>query len=141
MSSEAERLEEIRGRCEAATPAPWSCWNGYEVARSNGVMAMTHIGPARPDAGGLMGDWKKMGSADLYASREDAEFVAHAREDIPFLLNLVGAFSHEMVKAVRVAVMLERKHAEEYGRSDARARILENVAVQIERLLPGDTRA
>jgi hypothetical protein len=67
-------LDEIRGRLEAATPGPWWTPN--------------HIHPAEVFSGTGLGD-------DVCVAEEmtkrDAEFIAHAREDVPKLLDALAA--------------------------------------------------
>lgn len=57
------RIEEIKARCEAATKGPWIKINDQ---LRHGVTA------------GLIGV--------IHVYDEDADFIAHSREDIPFLL-------------------------------------------------------
>jgi len=63
----AARLEEIRKRCEDATPGPWKpTKSGYSV-----FCRIPYFSDLRIATG---------------FERGDAEFMAHAREDIPWLL-------------------------------------------------------
>ena len=69
-----KRLEAIRRRCRAATPAPWVAapvggW--YAVSGTDGIAADL----AEPDRA------------------EDAAFIAEARSDVPWLLDLVEALT------------------------------------------------
>jgi hypothetical protein len=69
----AERLAEIRARESKATKGPWrACaWDPMERPHVHkDAPSDTHCGPR----------------GDLPLTGEDAEFIAHAREDIPFLL-------------------------------------------------------
>jgi len=59
------RLDEIEGRCEAATPGPWDEVNMFKILR---------FGPDR---------W-----ADHSKDQLNARFIAYARDDIPELLAL-----------------------------------------------------
>jgi hypothetical protein len=69
VSEDSERLEEIRAREEKATPGPWDSWRiDPSNAWSKWSFGNTQVNPD-----------------DLY--KPDAEFIAHAREDIPFLLD------------------------------------------------------
>ena len=67
------RLKEIRAREQAATPGEWvhpDAWDGTssrEVWTRGGVQVAARLSPA------------------------DAEFIAHAREDLPFLLAQIEA--------------------------------------------------
>lgn len=73
MSADAKRLAEIKARCEAATPGPWVMRRPHDEDEDH-----EHIdGPdGSPIAMGHVGE-------DIGA---DAEFIANAREDVPFLL-------------------------------------------------------
>lgn len=71
---DAERLAEIRARCEAATAGPW--WHDWNMGGS-------------PNEVWVSGDsWGLICTTDGGVGDEDkdAEFIAHAREDIPALL-------------------------------------------------------
>ena len=93
-----DRLDEIRSRAEAATPGPWTIepldrkYYGTEILDGNAELLFTiwrenESGPSvrEIERSGLDGDfdWSHMELADDYA---DATFIAHAREDIPYLL-------------------------------------------------------
>lgn len=78
VAIDAPRLDEIRRRTNAATPGPW------------------RVEPdARPDIhtvstkGGYMNGGHLATMAKYDRSQDDAAFVAHAREDIMFLLDMV----------------------------------------------------
>lgn len=79
-------LEAISARAEAATPGPWETLDNITTAVWSGgnPIALT------------------------YQSMPDADFIAHAREDIPALL--------AEVKRLNIVLQDERKeHAEEYA--------------------------
>ena len=63
----SNRIEEIKARAEAATPGPW----------------LVH--PHESAEGQLVVDEHYDNVAECYVP-EDATFIAHAREDIPYLL-------------------------------------------------------
>src|ERR671915_524031 len=82
-------LDAIWARAEDATPGPWKCWNGWGpvIGSAPPLMAMRCIGPDAYEPGGVMASNNvHPEDRDLYATRADAEFIAHAREDIPLLL-------------------------------------------------------
>ena len=64
-----ERIAEIKARCEAATPGAWSNFDGWLIHTqpdiSKGVPHEKAIGTVR---------------------KINADFIAHSREDIPFLI-------------------------------------------------------
>ena len=65
------RLEEIESRAAKATPGPWE-WMPYNTAlRAGGAMVL---------AGGRDG---------IEVNNKNAEFIAHARTDIPWLCRTV----------------------------------------------------
>ena len=70
-----EYLNEIRRRCEANTKGPWiSFVEGRDHSSGDSVIVR-----------GVNG-----AESDLYltgATKEDQDFIAHARQDIPLLLN------------------------------------------------------
>ena len=84
-------LQEIRDRAEAATPGPWRVVVHGEqdcLARRE-ITAGKHIMIARVDCvPGVAADFDR-----------DYAFIAHARTDVPRLLELVG----EMGEALRLA--------------------------------------
>ena len=76
------RLDEIRARCDAATDGPWK-WGGPAHGNDGNL-------PHLRDLHG--NDLCDFGSAGAYIdygtppSAEDAAFIAHSREDVPWLL-------------------------------------------------------
>lgn len=73
-TDDARRLAEIRARADAASPGPWQI-EGVRVTATRASGTMT---------------------ADLVAS--NAAFVAFARDDIPYLLDLVAARDKELAE-------------------------------------------
>jgi hypothetical protein len=66
------RIEEIKSRLEKATPGPW-VGDEFEMTA--------------PKAPTLMaGSIKLVWAEDFHMSEEDADFVKHARDDVPYLL-------------------------------------------------------
>ena len=72
--NDTRRLAEIRARVDAASPGPWQI-EGVRVTATRASGTMT---------------------ADLVAS--NAAFVAFARDDIPYLLDLVAARDKELAE-------------------------------------------
>lgn len=71
-----ERLREIEQRCEKATPG---CW----LAIPDNTYVGVHVG-IRHESTGLVSPIPRKDNA--YA---DADFIANAREDIPYLLGVI----------------------------------------------------
>jgi hypothetical protein len=85
-----QQLEAIRARCEAATPGPWStrqAENEHVVAVDAVVNGDSRIGctTARYEFISCHGSEEMPEEGRIVASF-NAEFVAHAREDVPALL-------------------------------------------------------
>lgn len=87
-------LAAIRARAEAATEGPWYWRNTMDVlllgARSKLVMGFRRFGMngAQPEFRNSDNLMEPAGKANIY-DYPDAEFIAHAREDVPALLALV----------------------------------------------------
>ncbi len=75
MTISDEELEEIRLRCEAATPGPWTSYIEGRDHSSGSSFIMTGSGRDRGN------DIELTGSTDA-----DQDFIAHARQDISILL-------------------------------------------------------
>ncbi len=83
-----DRLKEIRERAEKATKGPWRC--DVDIFNDDGeVEASVHdeeISMLFTEGTGVMGGedcWTKARESQAF---RNAEFIAHAREDVPFLL-------------------------------------------------------
>ena len=75
-----KRIDEIRERCNKATYAQWK---RHEVADYSEIHSeVLHFDGSTPIA--------------LVKNVEDAEFIAHSRTDIPFLLNLLEEKEKEL---------------------------------------------
>ena len=100
------RLDEIRGRLAKATPGPWRWqWSGYEVAdgitdkpvefdnlsfgEARGAILWGPAGshPLEPRLGALIVEAEDL---ETEGRAENADFIAHAPEDIAYLLSLLG---------------------------------------------------
>lgn len=88
MTDTSARVVEIRERCERTTPRPWLLkgeHNWWWVTHPNGDWSMWKSGGYRI-AQSHDGNPK---------ATEDFAFIAHAREDIPFLLSEVKRLEAE----------------------------------------------
>lgn len=91
MSDQA-RLDEIRTRAQAATPEPWG-WLAYEPST---LVSYDYLGDPVAEKYGLRPRVLATGEYNRKTpSRHDADFIAHARQDIPDLLAEVGRLSAE----------------------------------------------
>jgi len=75
-----QKLDEIRARCEAATPGPWHYVSQHKEI--NEKLMDTD------ENGAVVGELPN-GIAEIYPinRQSNAEFIAHARQDIPDLLS------------------------------------------------------
>jgi hypothetical protein len=88
-------VDEIQARVEAATSGPWyQGQNSRTYETSKEVWTRTH-----------MDDPVSVDVFPVATRAEDAEFVAHAREDVPALL---AALAAERERADQAEVALER---------------------------------
>lgn len=71
-----DRLDEIRERCEAATPGPWFSHESHNW----------HKDPPKEYFIITRGMREVVAS---WVETSDAQFIAHAREDIPWLLAML----------------------------------------------------
>lgn len=95
------REDDIRARCEKATPGPWVAkrTTDREEVRCDGIAPACHN-----HEGDNCYDYDRPGFTACPATNEivttdsgyygpsmdDAEFIAHAREDIPYLLQRIA---------------------------------------------------
>lgn len=90
------RIDAIKARCEAATPGPWQDCRDYaamvlsedEQQRICDIRGWGHLTAVL----GLSED------AAYERQLADAEFIAHTREDIPYLLGLVDSRAAEIAE-------------------------------------------
>lgn len=82
-----DRDNEIRQRCEAATPGPWKL-----LVRGNTVKSFA--------IEGVCGGMK-------YVDRSDAAFIAASRTDIPYLLDRIAELRVEIERKDQVLAVME----------------------------------
>lgn len=107
----ADRLQEIRDRAASASPGPWVLTDGWGPA-DDGRMRFLRIATAdltRTVVGTEPG-------ADIHAGREDAEFIAHARADVDWLLGECDA--KEFLKACAEAALQRAEAALQKARAE-----------------------
>lgn len=83
-----KRIEEIAARCAAARPGPWRAFiEGRDFWGGSSVIAIGDGESPQEDLY-LTGD-------DRPVPESDFDFIAHAREDIPFLLEEIARLTRE----------------------------------------------
>ena len=92
----SDRLNEIRARAEAATPGPWVAYGNTVEQEKTGWHTVV---------GTEMTGQAYMAYERLTTKNEDAIFIAHAREDIPYLLAEV-----ERLRAASLRTQEDRSH-------------------------------
>lgn len=80
MSMTIQELREIRSRCESATPAPWSLVEKGNTVRSWAIDGVAH---------------------GMKHNKADAEFVSHARTDIPRLIDEIKRLNTKLKRLER----------------------------------------
>ena len=90
---EKQQLDEIRSRCDAATPGPWVI-NAHMagVGTGSGICICSNI------------------------DKQNAKFIANARQDIPALLDEVERLTAERNSAIKRAEALERALRDSRGK-------------------------
>ena len=79
-------LDAIEARLEAATPGPWTAQNLEADHGHQGIFWVSNLSEGSKTIAEV--DANDDG-VEVVWSFKDAEFIAHARTDIPFLLDLV----------------------------------------------------
>lgn len=121
----SERLEEIRKRVEAATKGPWQCDEvpGYKIYDQSGHI-VHNTGPHHDLSHGM-----------TFCCR-NASFIAHAREDVPFLLAEIEKRDEVLKEAVSALKGLLRNagcdwYVKQFRRSELPSGINTGVAAAI----------
>lgn len=84
-----QRLEEIEARAEKATPGRWKWSSGFLIALREGCNELV-----------LLTDWDRQ----IHGRKEEDEgFIAHAREDVPWLCQIVRQLVGRLNKLEAVA--------------------------------------
>ena len=100
----SDRIEEIKARCEVATPGPWVI-----VVLGNTVKSLQVISH---------GVCAKICSG-MSPKKRDAHFIANAREDIPFLLGEIDNLKMMLDAAVAGQEVLQKQWAADVAERDA----------------------
>ena len=107
MSAETQgaetRIAEIRERVEAATPGAWR-WSVPDSEVTSFSVGRIIWGACDEDGEGSIGQW----IADVSdADTQNAAFIAHAREDVPWLLDRLDEARRERDEARRALEVAE----------------------------------
>jgi hypothetical protein len=81
-----KRLREIKDRCSAARPGPWKAMIEDRDHMSGSTFIKIGTGSDRQEDLHLVGEDKVVSDADY-------DFIAEARQDIPYLLNVIEQLS------------------------------------------------
>ena len=84
--SATDRLNEIEARANAATEGPWTP-DEYTEVDPDGFYELSRVIAPDPDGD----DWCAIGVVHTGILRPDAEFIAHARADVPALVAALRA--------------------------------------------------
>lgn len=89
-------LAAIRQREQAATKGPWTVEHDSDCAEYGPIVEFPHsiVGPRNIGSGGKRYEFRVSEISEL--SEEDAQFLAHARSDVPYLLDLVEGLRGEI---------------------------------------------
>jgi len=89
-----DRIKEVRERANKATPGPW---HTDSVGSESIFGQWVFVGPSEYEDD--ISSYKSPGvyiyAPDDAPSEEDAEFIAHARDDMPFLLERIDELERE----------------------------------------------
>jgi hypothetical protein len=81
-----QRYEEIRARCNAARPGPWTAFvEGRDFDSGSSIIRIGEGTTSSEDLY-LTGDSQAVPAADF-------DFIAHVRQDVPFLLDEIERLS------------------------------------------------
>lgn len=109
-----DRLEEIKARCGAATPGPWARY--IEVGEKTiSIYQKKRLDTALSYAGAIPEGWSgnldkldftvkssPVNSDNWHQAKFDAHFIAHARQDIPWLIEEVERLRAEATGQVEI---------------------------------------
>jgi hypothetical protein len=82
----SDRIEEIKERVDKATPGPWVFWSniGVQCTEYDGRTSGKTLGPSNQGV--------KIGLLNQTLTKEDDSiFIAHSRDDIPYLLTRLAS--------------------------------------------------
>ena len=102
--NEEERIKEIKARCEATTEGPWET-DEYASGVNTKAFKYTDKRTWGYGCGGDficdLNDREYHEYGDLVEQTANAAFIAHSREDIPFLLDLIEYLRAQLSESQR----------------------------------------
>lgn len=113
-----DRLEEIKQRLENATPGPWIAQNGGEGDDTSIWFVSTK--DSQPKT------WQAVAECGFSLPFSNADFIAHAREDIPFLL--------AEIERLKTDLNYQRQYADEKWQNHQMTTAVEAFKAEVERL-------
>jgi len=98
-----ERIKEILARCEAATPGPWEVEKYYytEPGYEEDIRFAAVVHKARGANGTVVrSHWSNPAERDI-------EFIAHARKDIPDLLDYIAELEKKQIPRLPEGILID----------------------------------
>ena len=142
-----QQLADIQARADAATKGPWGYYDGDNYAALAADYQQTGRGSysCRQGIARLEEDdfWDDQANeardeGDAYEQMiANAEFITHAREDVPALLAELGRVRAELAGARAAAFREAARVLEHTGRDDDAVNLLDNIADGIVRAVSG----
>ena len=96
-----ERIEVIRGRCEAASSGEWL---SFDTEDGEWLVAISG-GPDKTVNNLYFGDMETNTGRDI----ANADFIANAREDVPYLLALVETLDRRAAKLATALILIKHQ--------------------------------
>lgn len=129
-------LDAIKARCAAATPGPWE-WDEYsesdnETVVASGLKTPDVIPDGDWDAGAVLRPTAPHVPSEVVMKRRDAEFIAHARTDVPALVAEVERWK-ERAEVAKAAFQVQTREVERL----LRVKLKEAHLLRIEAQNPG----
>ncbi|MCL2215419.1 MAG: hypothetical protein FWB91_00230 [Defluviitaleaceae bacterium] len=104
-----KRIDDIRARADAASPGPWVYFHKRKYEEHHVGVPSAQVKPFSKIA--LFSDGCPTGSAD-------AEFIAHARQDVPYLLDIIAGMRLCLLGQCQYCVNAKDDEGNSCGRPD-----------------------
>ena len=90
------KLNSIKGRMERSTPGPWK-WVNNSPYSEEAIVSTANVSEDNPYPEVVLRGECGQNQGFLYYERdEDMDFIANARDDVEYLLTLVGQLQQEL---------------------------------------------